>query len=372
MKKGRPSKILIVDDDLDNIDFVANILSADYDVCFTDSGAEALDLIKRLPIDLILLDIVMPGIDGFEVCRRVKADPASRDIPIIFLTGLESVIEEEYGLSLGAGDFLHKPVSSPLVLARVRNHLLIANSMHELKRHNDELERRVAEGTKEIIRQNQYIISSQDATIMAFCALAETRDQETGNHIRRTQGYVRALAEKLRFHPRFQDFLTDTVIQLLFKSAPLHDVGKVAIPDAILLKPGKLNADEWTVMKTHCEAGWKAITSAAREFMDSENSLLGFAAEIAYGHHERWDGTGYPQGQSGDDIPLSARLMAVADVYDALTTKRPYKDAFTHQQAIAMMEAERELHFDPNIIDAMLSIQNDFIDIAQRYKDAAL
>lgn len=361
--------VLIVDDTLGNIELLANILSTDYTVSFAANGSEALELVNRLPIDLVLLDVVMPGIDGFEVCRRVKTNPATRDIPVIFLTSLESAVDEEYGLSFGAEDFLHKPVSPPVVLARVRNHLLFASAKRALKRHNDELELLVAERTQEIVRQNRLIISAQDATIMAFCALAEARDNETGNHIRRTQNYVRALAERLRFHPRFCQFLNDVSIQLLFKSAPLHDVGKVAIPDSILLKPGRLNADEWRVMKGHCAAGRRAIVTAARELVENERSFLGFAAEIAYGHHERWDGTGYPQGLSGDNIPISARLMAVADVYDALTTKRVYKDAISHDESVRMMTAERGSHFDPDVLDAMLSISDTFKEIACRYHD---
>ncbi len=361
--------VLIVDDTLGNIELLANILSTDYTVSFAANGTEALALVDRLPIDLILLDVVMPGIDGFEVCRRVKTNPATRDIPVIFLTSLESAVDEEYGLSFGAEDFLHKPVSPPVVLARVRNHLLFASAKRTLKRHNDELELLVAERTQEIVRQNRLIISAQDATIMAFCALAEARDNETGNHLRRTQNYVRALAERLRFHPRFSHFLTDESIQLLFKSAPLHDVGKVAIPDSILLKPARLNADEWIIMKGHCAAGRHAIVTAARELVENERSFLGFAAEIAYGHHERWDGSGYPQGLSGDNIPISARLMAVADVYDALTTKRVYKDAISHDESVRMMAAERGSHFDPDVLDAMLSIRDTFKEIACRYHD---
>ncbi|MFT3850152.1 MAG: response regulator [Propionivibrio sp.] len=368
--KARPN-ILIIDDSLGNIELLGNILGTEYGVSFASSGREGLDLAGRYPLDLILLDVVMPGIDGFEVCRQLKADPKTRDIPVVFLTSLESAVNEEYGLRLGAEDFIHKPVSPPVVLARVRNHLQFASAKRELRKHNEHLEQLVAERTKELAQRNRQLLAAQTATITAFCALAEARDNETGNHIRRTQNYVRALAEELRSHPRFRHYLDDETIQLLFKSAPLHDVGKVAIPDAILLKPGKLTAEEWVIMKQHCVAGRNAIIASAQELSEGDDAFLGHAAQIAYCHHERWDGSGYPRGLSGDDIPLSARLMAVADVYDALISKRIYKKAFTHDQSIRMMAAERGSHFDPDILDAMLSLADEFDSIAGRYRDTS-
>jgi len=361
--------VLIVDDSLGNIELLGSILGETYAISFATSGAEGLDLATRFATDLILLDVMMPGIDGYEVCRRLKANPATRDIPVVFLTSLESAVDEEYGLSLGAEDFIHKPVSPPVVLARVRNHLLLANNKRELRRHNEELELLVEERTKAIVHRDQQLIAAQTATITAFCALAEARDNETGNHIRRTQHYVRALAEELRPHPRFRQVLDSETIQLLFKSAPLHDVGKVAIPDAILLKPGKLTPDEWEVMKTHSFAGYNAIVTAARELGESDGTFLGYAAEIAWSHHERWNGEGYPRGLKGDEIPVSARLMAVADVYDALISKRIYKNPFGHDESLAMMAAERGRHFDPDVLDALLAIADDFKAIATRYRD---
>ena len=364
------SHILIVDDDLGNIELIGQILGAEYDISFASGGKEGLDLAIGQTTDLILLDVVMPGIDGFTVCRQLKANAATRDIPVIFLTSLESAVDEEFGLSLGAEDFIHKPVSPPVMLARVRNHLLLANTKRELKRHIDELELLVAERTREIVHRDRQIIATQSATITAFCALAEARDNETGNHIKRTQNYVRLLAEELSDHPRFRQVLDKETIQLLYKSAPLHDVGKVAIPDAILLKPGKLTPQEWVIMKRHCVAGRDAIVAAANELVDCSDSYLSYAAEIAYCHHERWDGSGYPGGISGDDIPFSARLMAVADVYDALISKRVYKEAYSHEASIHMMAQERGSHFDPDVLDAMLSISDSFDAIAHQYKDA--
>jgi putative two-component system response regulator len=222
----------------------------------------------------------------------------------------------------------------------------------------------------QLVQHKQEVIAAQGATITAFCTLAETRDNETGNHIRRTQNYVKVLAERLSTHPRFSQELNGESIQLLFKSAPLHDVGKVAIPDAILLKPGKLTGEEWNVMKRHCEYGRDAIIQAESELGALGSSFLRYAREIAYCHHEKWDGSGYPQGLSGEAIPVSARLMALADVYDALISKRVYKPAYSHEQAVEMILAERGRHFDPDVTDAMHAVAGVFRDIAHSLKDS--
>ena len=369
--------ILIVDDQPENLLILEDMLSRRYTVHMATSGYQALDFIRAggRP-DLILTDVVMPGLDGFEVCRRLKSDSATRDIPVLFLTCLDSADDEELGLSLGAGDFIHKPFSPPVVLARVRNHLELARATKALRLRNEDLELAVAERTRQIVRQSeelvrrkQEVIAAQSATITAFCSLVEARDNETGNHIHRTRSYVRALAEELRDHPRFKAVLNDESILLLYKSAPLHDIGKVAIPDVILLKPGKLNPEEWTVMKLHCRYGRDAIAQAEREVGDGGESFLHYAREIAYGHHERWDGSGYPEGLGGDAIPASARLMAVADVYDAIISRRVYKPPIPHDQAITIMTAERGRHFDPDMLDAMLAIGDQFETIARSFGD---
>lgn len=372
------AQVLIVDDQADNLLILEDVLSEHYDVHPATNGKEALSFLdKGGRVDLILLDVMMPELDGFEVCRRLKSSETTRSIPVMFLTSLDRPEDEELGFALGAEDFIHKPVSPPVVLARVRTHLALSRATRALQRRNADLELLVAERTAEIREQaarlvssKQEVIAAQAATITAFCALAEARDNETGNHIRRTQHYVRLLAEALREHPRFRDQLNEEVIQLLFKSAPLHDVGKVATPDAILLKQGKLTPEEWEIMQRHCESGRDAILQAERAFGgESDESFLLYAAEIAYGHHERWDGRGYPQGIAGDAIPLSARLMAVADVYDALISRRVYKPPFPHEQAIAMIIAERGRHFDPDIVDALQQIAGDFAGIASSFRD---
>jgi putative two-component system response regulator len=315
-----------------------------------------------VPPDLILLDIMMPGIDGYEVCRRLKADAHTRDIPIIFLTAKSDIEDEQMGLALGAVDYITKPVSPPIVLARVKTQLALKASADFLKDKNEYLEDEVRKRTREVM-------AIQDVTILAMASLAETRDSDTGNHIRRTQHYVKSLAWKLSNHPRFSAFLTPTNIATLFKSAPLHDIGKVGIPDRILLKPGKLTGEEFEIMKTHTTLGRDAIAHAERD-LGMDVAFLIIAKEIAYSHQEKWDGSGYPQGLAGDQIPISARLMAVADVYDALISRRVYKQPMPHAEAVKIIQKASGTHFDPDIVNAFLEIADNFDAIATSYSDS--
>jgi putative two-component system response regulator len=248
------------------------------------------------------------------------------------------------------------------VLARVKTHLQLKRVRDYLKDKNEFLE-------AEVQRRTQEVVAVQEVTILAMASLAETRDNETGNHIRRTQFYIRALAEKLRSHPRFSYFLDDDkTIDLLFKSAPLHDIGKVGIPDNILLKPGRFTPEEFEIMKTHCTLGRDSIIAAERR-LGLELPFLAFAKEIAYSHQEKWDGTGYPEGLSGDDIPISGRLMAVADVYDALICRRVYKEGMPHEKASGIIVESKGSHFDPDMVDAFTEIAEEFREIAKRYED---
>ncbi len=355
--------VLVVDDTPDNIALVSALLKDAYKTKIATSGQKALSIADaETPPDLILLDIMMPEMDGYEVCARLKASEKTRDIPVIFLTAKAQIEDEEHGLELGAVDYITKPISPPILLARVKTHLALKAAQDFLRDQNAILEERVAERT-------QQLSAVQDVTILAMASLAETRDNETGNHIRRTQNYVRAVAVKLKEHPRFSDFLTDENIELLYKSAPLHDIGKVGIPDRVLLKAGKLTDEEFAIMKTHTTMGRDAI-AAAEEKLDVTHSFLRFAREIAYSHQEKWDGTGYPEGLSGDDIPLPARLMAVADVYDALISRRVYKPPFSHEEACRIIRDGWGTHFDPDVVDAFLEIADECHDIARRFVDA--
>lgn len=363
------SHILIVDDEPPNQLILEDLLAQQFDVHTTSNGRQALDYLQAgRQVDLILMDIMMPVVDGFEACQTIKNEPTLQDIPVLFLTSLDSAADEEHGLSLGAEDFIHKPFSPAVVLARVHTHIELARSRKLLRARNAELELQVQERTRALLHETQHVMRAQESTINSLCALAELRDNETGNHIRRTQHYVRTLARRLSQSPRFAAELSEETIDLLFKSAPLHDVGKVAIPDAILLKPGQLTEAEWTVMKKHPIYGRDALAQAEKELGDPV-SFLRYASEIAYGHHEKWDGTGYPQGLSGDAIPLSARIMAVADVYDALISKRVYKPAMDHSQAVRILMRGRGNHFDPAIIDALADVVDEFQVIAKGHSD---
>jgi putative two-component system response regulator len=358
--------ILVVDDTPDNLSLMSGLLKDLYKVKVANGGEKALKIaLSEAPPDLILLDIMMPEIDGYEVCRRLKSEVWTREIPIIFLTAKSEVEDEAYGLGLGASDYITKPISPPIVLARVKTHLAIKRVQDFLRDQNQFLESEVQKRTAEVM-------AIQDVTIHAMASLAETRDNETGNHIRRTQHYVKLLANHLRKHPRFAHFLdSDQTIEVLFKSAPLHDIGKVGIPDRILLKPGRFEPEEFEIMKTHTTLGRDAIKHA-EEQLGIEMPFLTMAKEIAYSHQEKWDGSGYPEGLSGDDIPISARLMAVADVYDALISRRVYKEGMPHEKAVAIMKEGRGSHFDPDVLDAFIELQDAFQKVARAFHDSDL
>ena len=357
--------VMLVDDTPQNLVLMTELLREDYRILVANGGERALTLLgsETLP-DLILLDVMMPDLDGHEVLRRIKANPATCDIPVIFLTAKSDLADEILGLQLGAVDYITKPISAPIVQARVRTHLALKAAADFLRDKSVYLETEVARRTKQLT-------AIQDVTVLAMSSMAETRDNETGNHILRTQRYVKRLALQLQEHPRFSQTLGDTYIDLLFKSAPLHDIGKVGIPDGILLKPGPLTGPEFEVMKTHTTIGFDSIVRAEKA-LGVEVDFLLLAKEIALSHQEKWDGSGYPQGLVADAIPLSARLMAVADVYDALISKRVYKDAMSHEQALAIMAKGRASHFDPDILDAFFDTHEDFRAIARQYTDEGL
>lgn len=349
-----PSRVLIVDDAPENLRILSESLRGDYTIMFAKNGRDALRLADGKPTpDLILLDVIMPGMNGYEVCRRLKESARTRDIPVMFITAQNEEIDEAEGLSLGAQDYIKKPFQASLVRSRVANQL-------EFKRYRDHLKELVDERTRQLAL-------TQEATIHAMASLAEWRDPETGAHIKRTQNYVRALAEYMATLPQYADRLDADAISWLYLSAPLHDVGKVAIADAVLQKPGPLTDEEYEAMKEHTVRG-RAVLASAEQVLGG-NSFLRVASDIAYCHHERWDGKGYPRGIKGDEIPLSARLMSVADVYDALRSQRVYKPPMNHEMAAKIILAGRGTQFAPDVVDAFAAIQNRFRDIAERYSD---
>ncbi len=353
--------ILIVDDSPDVLMTISELLKADYHLRVANSGAKALQLASADPPDLILLDVLMPEMTGHQVCRRLKGDPETREVPVIFLTSMADEADEEEGFILGAVDYIAKPVSGPILKARLKLHLSLKLAKDFINDKNQFLVSQVSKRAREL----EHI---QDVTIQALASVAETRDNETGHHILRTQNFVRALAEHLQRQPRFALTLTQSNIDLMVKSAPLHDIGKVGIPDHILLKPGKLTPEEFEQMKRHPSLGMEALERAER-LTGRSAPFLQMAKEIAWCHHEKWDGNGYPRGLAGERIPVSARLMALADVYDALVSPRVYKRAMSHDEATRIIVAGRGAHFDPLVVDAFLVLADVFMAISARYKE---
>ncbi len=357
------SLILIVDDVPANLAVLGDLLhGAGYQVKAATSGRAALRYATQDPQPaLILLDVMMPEMDGYQVLATLRKDPTTINIPVIFLTALDNARDEERGFQHGAADYIAKPIKPDVVLARVRNQLLARIAANWLRDQNAALEAEVARRMEE----NELI---QAASIRALAHLAETRDPETGNHILRTQGYVRLLATKLQYHERFAETLTDGYIKMLADSAPLHDIGKVGIPDSILQKPGKLTPEEWEIMKTHSRLGSEAIEQAERDIAHPVE-FLSLAKEVAHWHHERWDGRGYPDGLIAESIPISARLMTIADVFDALISKRVYKDAMPIDKVREIIVGERGKQFDPDVTDIFLASFTEFAAIAEQHSD---
>jgi putative two-component system response regulator len=365
--------ILVVDDTRENLEVIGGILRKKYHVRVANSGQRALKAAAMDPRpDLILLDVMMPDIDGYTVIRELKATPETKQIPVIFVTAMDSDQDEEFGLSLGAVDYVTKPIRPAILLARVQTQLELKVSRDLLQDQNQWLENEI----KQRMTENELI---KDVTLYALASLAEARDQETGYHLHRTQTYLILLMEQLKDHPRFRDELTQQGRQLIAKAAPLHDIGKVGIPDEILLKPARLTPEEFEVMKTHSKIGGDALAKATQRVLESHPddqedaesrgslAFLEIAQQIALYHHERWDGNGYPEQLVGEAIPIAARLMALVDVFDALSCKRPYKQPFPMDETIAIICDERGRQFDPDVVDAFVALQNKFIEIANHF-----
>jgi putative two-component system response regulator len=368
--------ILIVDDVPQNLLLLGELLQPHFHVRAANSGERALRVARSEPRpDLVLLDVMMPGMDGHDVLRELRADPATQDIPVIFVTALDDAADEELGLSLGAVDYITKPITPSVALARVRTHLELAGARRRLAAQNEWLE-------AEVHRRMAETRLIQELCIRALACLSETRDKETGRHIIRTQAYVGILAQHLAGHPRFAAALAGRNLEMVVHAAPLHDIGKVGIPDAILRKPGRLTPEEYAIMKTHAVIGARAIEAAMGQALAEADELtaeqaagalafLRTAQEIALAHHEKWDGSGYPNGLAGEAIPVSARLMALADVFDALTTRRVYKPSMSLEETTRIITEGRGVHFDPDVVDAYLACRDAFFAIAQRMPDAA-
>ncbi len=332
--------LLVVDDVPENIDVLSGILRPHYRVKYATNGPDTLEICASSPPSLVLLDVMMPGMCGHEVCRRLKADPRTRDIPVIFLTALTETRDEEIGLALGAVDYLHKPCKPAIVLHRVRIHL-------ELHNQNLALENKVRERTRELEETRLQIIRRLGRA-------GEYRDNETGFHVVRMSQTAGLLARAAGVPEAYSD--------LLVEAAPMHDIGKIGIPDHILLKPGKLTPEEWEIMKTHAAIGAEILG-------EHDSDLLQLARIVALNHHERWDGTGYPNGLSGENIPLVGRIVSIADVFDALTSERPYKKAWSVADASAYIRDQAGTAFDPNLALLFLEILPQVVEINQRFAD---
>uniref|UniRef100_UPI004056BE30 response regulator n=1 Tax=Candidatus Electronema sp. TaxID=2698783 RepID=UPI004056BE30 len=356
---GRPL-VFIVDDVPENIQIaLSHLKSLDMDFAYATSGEQALERMRSRIPDLILLDVMMPGMDGFETLREIRKLPAAQSAPVIFLTARSEPEDVAKGFELGGVDYITKPFHGVELRSRVRNHL-------ELHRYKMYLEQTVEARTRETVLL-------KDITIVAMGELAEHRDTDTGGHIQRTRAFVRSLADDLFRSGKFLDILTQDYITLLYKTAPLHDIGKVGIPDAILLKKSRLDRDEFEIMKKHAIYGEEVIDKLAK-MAGEPMAFLQCAKDLVGSHHEKFDGSGYPRGLAGQDIPLAGRIMAVADVYDALRTKRAYKPALSHEQTmnIIVHEEGRSRHFDPDVYDALIRVEKDFEAIAERNRDESM
>jgi putative two-component system response regulator len=333
------SRVLIVDDVPQNISLLNAALMDEYTILVATSGQQAIDICQSTPVDIILLDVMMPGMDGFQTCQVLKSDPMTRSIPVIFVTALGESKDESKGFDHGAVDFITKPIRESIVRARVKTHLALYDQ-------NRELERQVQERTAELNLTRLEILNRLGSA-------GEYRDGETGFHVLRVCHFSHVIAKAYG--------LPDAEADLLYNAASLHDTGKIGIPDSILFKPGKLDADEWATMQTHCEIGHNIIGT-------HQHLLLDAAAVIALTHHERWDGGGYPRGLKGTDIPLFGRIVAVVDVFDALTSVRPYKDAWTVPDAVEEIVRCRGRHFDPKVVDAFLSVLPELTAIHRQFR----
>lgn len=353
-------RVMVIDDTPANLGLLEDMLvSNGFDVAAFPRGAMALSAAAQQPPDLILLDIMMPEMDGYEVCRRLKTDPSTRNVPVIFISALDATESKLRAFTDGGVDYVTKPLQQEEVLARVRTHLKLREMQRELERHNVDLENLVAEKMKEIS-------DSQLATLVAISNLAEYRDKETGRHIERTSNYCRLIAEELRKQSTYSEQISDAFVRNICFAAPLHDIGKMGIPDHILNKPGKLTPEEFEVMKTHVNIGIDTLSHVLSQH--PQNEFIRMGLDIAGTHHEKWDGTGYPHGIARENIPLSGRIMALADVYDALRSRRVYKEGFSHAKAIEIITQGKGTQFDPAVVDAFVAVEKQFDELSERLK----
>jgi len=349
------SKILVVDDECRNLRLMeALLIPLGMEVILARDGEEALRKVRENPPDVILLDIMMPKMDGFEVAARLKKDEGARIIPIVMVTSLKEVGDRVRALEAGADDFLTKPVEKTELRARVQSSLKVKAYHDHMKGYQKELEMEVAKRTEQLSQALKKIKAASLATIYHLSTAAEYKDEDTGEHVKRMSQYSAAVARKMGLNEK-------TVETILYASA-MHDMGKIGIPDQILLKPGKLDLDEWEIMKQHTVIGGKILSG-------SDAGFIRLGEVIALSHHEKWDGSGYPNGLEGARIPLAGRITAIADVFDALASKRPYKEAFSIEKSFSIIREGRGNHFDPDVVDAFFAIEDEILSTKERYED---
>jgi len=347
--------ILVVDDLPQNIELLeVHLVPQGYEIVVAASGEEALVKLSDNQIDLILLDVMMPGMDGFEVIRRIRKDEKHRLLPIILVTSLRETEDRVKGIEAGCDDFISKPVDKMELLARVRSLLKVKDYNDLMINYRKELESEVTKRTEELKIALERVKAVSLETIYRLSMASEYRDEDTGVHIKRMSIYCAAVAQRLG--------LAANDIETILYAAPMHDLGKIGIPDLILLKPGKLDSAEWEIMKQHTIIGAKILNGS-----DTEYIRLG--EKIALSHHEKWDGSGYPNGLKGNQIPLAGRIAAIADVFDALTSKRPYKDAFSLEKSLGLIREGRGSYFDPEVVDAFFAIEDGILIIKNKYAE---
>jgi len=356
-------RILLVDDSEINLKVLEQLLKADYELCRATNGVEALAKVRQFSPDLVLLDIMMPGMDGYETCRQIKAGPLGKFTPVILVSVKASTAERLEGYEAGADDYIVKPFDHDELVAKVKIHFRLRSAMEDLWSANGKIHQFNSELEHVVSERSTEVVATRDIAIFALAKLAESRDPETGEHLERIRSYCRILAEELSREGPYAEEAGGKFVEDIFRSSPLHDIGKVGIPDAILLKPARLTVDEFEIMKQHTVIGAKALEQAVRH--NASGSFLTMAIDIARHHHEWYDGHGYPDGLSGTAIPLAARVIAVADVYDALTSPRVYKPAYDPELARQMIEDEEGKHFDPVVVAAFRRRYDDILDFLQ-------
>ena len=362
------ARILVVDDNTINLRIITDLIEVmGYDSLMAENGLYALSTLEKQDCDLVLLDICMPDMDGYQVLEYMKNDSHLCQIPVIMISAIDDMDSVVRCIENGADDYMVKPFNHTILKARI-NACLERKRLHDRENeYQDQIEKFNLDLQDRVSKQVYEITAAQRSTIFAMAKLAESRDPETGEHLLRIREYVKIICQELCLLPKYAAIIDEDYIENICAASPLHDIGKVGVPDSILLKPGKLTKEEFDEMKVHTVIGAETLREVNR--LHSGNDFVKVGIEIAESHHEKWDGTGYPHGLAGEEIPLVGRILALSDVYDALTSRRCYKEAFSHTRSLEIIVLGRDKHFDPDVVDAFVSAEKDFLDVRVRYDD---